>query len=123
MSLLSNGGGNELMVTGTGACSLGYVEQICTGHKRYKAQLSPPLLILCFAVRASQERLSAERAPKHGYNAAGDWDCSKVCEASGSIASLAVSRRGTNPSPSSRLLLPTTPAGKPGTDCYEANAS
>ncbi|CAB1436303.1 unnamed protein product [Pleuronectes platessa] len=37
-----HGGGNELMVTGTGACSSGYVEQICTGHKSYRAQLSPP---------------------------------------------------------------------------------
>ncbi|CAB1453532.1 unnamed protein product [Pleuronectes platessa] len=66
MSLLSNGGDNELMVTGTGACSSGCVEQICTGHKSYKAQLSPPLLLLRFAARASQERLSAEQAPKHG---------------------------------------------------------
>ncbi|CAB1420981.1 unnamed protein product [Pleuronectes platessa] len=46
-----------------------------------------------------------------------------VCEVSGSIASLAVSRPGSNPPQSTRLPLPTTPAGKPGTDCYEANAT
>ncbi|CAB1438800.1 unnamed protein product [Pleuronectes platessa] len=68
----SDGGGNELLVTGTSSCSSGCVEQICTGHKSYKAQLSPPLLLLRLAARISQERLSAERAPKHGYNAAGD---------------------------------------------------
>ncbi|CAB1433805.1 unnamed protein product [Pleuronectes platessa] len=42
----SDGGGNELLVTDTGSCSSGCVEQICTGHKTYKAQLSPPLLLL-----------------------------------------------------------------------------
>ncbi|CAB1441396.1 unnamed protein product [Pleuronectes platessa] len=59
--LPSEGGGNELLVTGTGSCSSVCVEQICTGHKSYKAQLSPPLLLLLlrFAARASQERLSA----------------------------------------------------------------
>ncbi|CAB1420536.1 unnamed protein product [Pleuronectes platessa] len=60
----SDGGGNELLVTVTGSCCSGCVEQICTGHKSYKAQFSPPLLLLRFAARASQERLSAERAPK-----------------------------------------------------------
>ncbi|CAB1457255.1 unnamed protein product [Pleuronectes platessa] len=34
------------------------------------------LLLLRFAARASQERLSTERAPKHGYNAAGDGESS-----------------------------------------------
>ncbi|CAB1417789.1 unnamed protein product [Pleuronectes platessa] len=62
----SDGGGNELLVTGTGSCSSGCLEQICTGHKSYKAQLRAPLLLLRIAARASQERLSAERAPKHG---------------------------------------------------------
>ncbi|CAB1441825.1 unnamed protein product [Pleuronectes platessa] len=70
LSPASDGGGNELLVTGTGSCSSGCLEQICTGHKSYKAQLRAPLLRI--AARASQERLSAERAPKHGYNAAGD---------------------------------------------------
>ncbi|CAB1457055.1 unnamed protein product [Pleuronectes platessa] len=55
-----------VLVTGTGSCSSGCVVQICTAHKSYKAHLSPPLLLLRFAARASQERLSAERAPKHG---------------------------------------------------------
>ncbi|CAB1442454.1 unnamed protein product [Pleuronectes platessa] len=64
---VSDGGGNELLVTGTDSCSSGCVEQICTGHKSYKAQLSPPLLLLLlrFATRASQERLSAA-AGDHG---------------------------------------------------------
>ncbi|CAB1433877.1 unnamed protein product [Pleuronectes platessa] len=44
------------------------MEQICTGHKSYKAQLSPPLLLLRFTAQASQERLSAEGAPKHCYD-------------------------------------------------------
>ncbi|CAB1430424.1 unnamed protein product [Pleuronectes platessa] len=62
MKSASNGGGNELLVTVTGSCSSGCVEQIWTGHKSYKAQLSPPLLLFRFAARASQEGLSAERA-------------------------------------------------------------
>ncbi|CAB1457428.1 unnamed protein product [Pleuronectes platessa] len=50
-----------------------------------------------------------------------------VCEVSGSTASLAVSSPGTagvqpaTEQPSARCR--PTPAGKPGTDCYEANAT
>ncbi|CAB1436350.1 unnamed protein product, partial [Pleuronectes platessa] len=86
----SEGGGNELLVTGTGSCSSGCVKQICTGHKSYKAQLSPPLL-LRFTARASQERLSAAAGDRGG----GVLEHVSVCEVSVSIASLAVSRPGT----------------------------
>ncbi|CAB1417871.1 unnamed protein product [Pleuronectes platessa] len=54
----------------------------------------------------SRERLSVERAPKHGYNAAGD----RVCEVSGSTASLAVSRPGT-----ARIQPPTE---QPSARCH-----
>ncbi|CAB1430038.1 unnamed protein product [Pleuronectes platessa] len=104
----------------------GCVEQICTGQQSYKAQLSPPLLLLCFAARESQERFSAERAPKHGYNAAGDRDCGKVCEVSGSIASLAVSRpvtAGDQPTTEQPAAAADDAGRQAGTDCYEAKAT
>ncbi|CAB1436338.1 unnamed protein product, partial [Pleuronectes platessa] len=108
----SDGGGNELLVTSTGSGSSGCVEQICTGHKGYKAQLSPPLLLLRFAARASQERLSAERAPKHGQR-----------EHRQPRSEPPGYSRGPTRHRAAFCPLPLPPAGKPGTDCYEANTT
>ncbi|CAB1418474.1 unnamed protein product [Pleuronectes platessa] len=99
----SDGGGNELLVTGTGAWSKSVRATKVIRH----SSLSP--LLLRFAARASQESLAA---------AAGDRVLEHVCEVSGSTASLAVSRPGTagiQPATEQPAAAATDPAGKPGT--------